>query len=1458
MHLTRKKTKSIYIGVSILLAALIICSCAISINDVLSLDSDVAQAASVGAGTASVLNLNEKGVAQDYFSSVITGGQNEYIYLGDNVSSTTKNTPGYLNTMHTGAVKWRVLSTTDTKYNSNGGTWLLWSDYMLGCGFYNPHHKSPYYTFWGNSMIRAKLNGGLYQSTVTNTSKPNYNQEVNVENSWFYQIFKVQEERASFVTATDYVTWNFSYEGAAVDGLGSYLKTTGIVGSSGNKYNSTIIDNANSNGANASIINTSVNEISSGDYLFLIDFEDVNNYLDYGFGDNGLVYAKAVDPNWISSEASGYFSDGNTTVSYMKEPTDVTVDYFLRSVGLWDNKSAAALGVDVVDGQCTTPYTDDGNGNIGIRPAFNFSPKSVIYATAADMSAVGSTFADVSSVNGGKPAYKVYLKTTGYKNYSDGTHSDLPKLTTTGSSVSIAKQGQSGSVVFLLADPSGNGEVKYQATASFNNGVATATLPGGVKAGDYVVTALFLDGNARGGQYAEIVTASYTGLTVPEKKGDDTQYYNGGSLDFKLSYVDTDVLDFNLTYLGLNAATTLPSDVSTVATDGEYKLTAKEVGKYTLKVKPKSGKYWYDGTAAEKEYVFYIKHKVSEPVFVDSSTASVTKTYNGSEQSAAISNYDKDLMDIKASSVADLTFDATASPPLFKATKAKTYYVVVDLKDTTLMEWSTVGDTSSKSLTFVIEKKKIAKPTLANSAETSKAYISQTTPVAFLLTNLSGYTDGEVEIDAPTSPSGASVDSSSLKAINVGTYNFTVKLKDTDNTEWSDASGGSLPYSISVTVTRKDVPIPSFVSGADKKTYNGNNQTFALTIDSAIEIKNIHQNVVTALEEKNAGEYTYTLNLKDTQNTQWQGTNADVSPKNISFTIEKKTLDITSFVCSKSGSTPSWEKGESGVTFTVVEDSIVGDTVKLKLYIEQGGNKSYDFAAIDETVAKTVTVTIPDYLAQGSYIIGVELADAASDNANGNYVLTSVQSHIRKTFVIKGQGLSLTEENMPWIYKYTDKDGIENSIAILPQAGTTARKAQLTYTGYEYEFAVNVEELTALGAEIDTSKGDDNGFSGDIKHTNATTVSLTVTVYWKPAAGYDGNGGSYTLTYDIEKAKYDLTNMKWDYTNPKEYNPLLNQTVKLIDLPEGLTISDADYSNNRFKPAGEYEAKVVAIQNSNDNYYTPSLTDKDTYIYGGNEFPWTLKWKIVPKKLTLNWVEKNSDNNDFVYWVVSGDEEERIDSYLFYQDGDYDSATGVATGAPIALSDIVVKNKEVHAYWVVAILKDTNNYEIESNKAKRFTVGSLKEIVRVELKDAQPFVYNGKPYGQDLKVLCDDNTLTSAHIVTKYYKDNVSDANILTEAPKDAGKYILVMSLQDGLENDYELIIKKIEFEIVKAKITAVWDTSGQIPVLSNLDDTLKDIIGYIYYDAEGNQLEDGAQLEVGKTYSVKAILKGD
>ncbi|MDE5756507.1 MAG: hypothetical protein K2I23_05385, partial [Clostridia bacterium] len=106
----------------------------------------------------------------------------------------------------------------------------------------------------------------------------------------------------------------------------------------------------------------------------------------------------------------------------------------------------------------------------------------------------------------------------------------------------------------------------------------------------------------------------------------------------------------------------------------------------------------------------------------------------------------------------------------------------------------------------------------------------------------------------------------------------------------------------------------------------------------------------------------------------------------------------------------------------------------------------------------------------------------------------------------------------------------------------------------------------------------------------------------------------------------------------------------------------------------------------------------------------------------------------------------------------------------------------------------------------------------------------------------------------------LTENQLKDELPTNARKYVILYSLKAEESVNYEIDAVCIQagFEIEKIKIKAVWNTDEEIPILSNLDDEVKDIIGYIYFDEEGNQLDEDATLEAGKSYKVKAILKGD
>ncbi len=623
MNRRLSKSKSLLVSASILLT-LAIAFCSIIGNFTRQGDKTVT-ATAVAPGTASVLNLNSGGEFVNNFNNALQGGQNEYIYLGDNFNDANGNTGA---NAHAGAIKWRVLAKNDTKYSN--GSILLWSDYMIGTNSYNLYYNNPYYAFWGTSNIRATLNGGQYLSTVNNTtSAPDLSQNIAIENSWFNQLFSAEEQK-NIKSSKDYVTKAWGYGTAK-----PFYKTTGIVGNGNSQYYSAVLGTTNGAAKYVTTSSSSVIETTAGDNLFLLDYYDINNK-EYGFGDNGLVYAKKVDSTWTESSAyyPGYDDNrGTITSNYLKITGDLATSYWLRSPGR--NSTSLSCAFYVASSGCVS--VPDVSSKIGIRPAFNFTPENVIYATTSDVSTNGETFAPVSSIIGDKPAYKVYLKSDYYVNYN--TTSGAPNISTSNGTVTVSKPGQSGKAIILLADKSGNGEVKYQATAEFNSsGVATATLPSGVKATNCSLTVLFVD-TIRGDNYSETVTGSYTNMMLDEPTKVST-VYTGSKLtlddvaDNQKQWYDSQHID--LTYTGGLI------DVDTYTVKAEIKSSYQSIVKF-------------EGTPdidkGETQYIRYFDFKI-ETRYIDFPTFEngeykLKHSYAGDQDiTYSLNSFDKNYIEV--------------------------------------------------------------------------------------------------------------------------------------------------------------------------------------------------------------------------------------------------------------------------------------------------------------------------------------------------------------------------------------------------------------------------------------------------------------------------------------------------------------------------------------------------------------------------------------------------------------------------------------------------------------------------------------------------------------------------------------------------------------------------------------------------------------------------------------------
>ena len=469
------------------------------------------------------------------------------------------------------------------------------------------------------------LNGGDY----INSSATAVDQNISDEDSLLYKMFN-EVEILNVVNTNNYETKLYSFN----PGVTRHI-ISNVVGSGIAQYTTSVINDVG--GTYANQVGTGLIEMTS-DKLFLLDYYDINN-ASYGFGDKDgsgslISYANKVSSAWNNdSDYWPALSDNRSLyVNYLDEP-----NYYLRSAGAYPSSGITSTVILAVwnGGGVDDPYA---NQSANIRPAFNFDPANVIYSTASNVMSNGATFVAVNTVNGTKPAYKVYLKTADYVNYNDNI-SSAPDITLSGNSVSITKTGQSGKAIILLADKSGNGEVKYQATAEFNGGVATATLPSGVDASGYSITVLFAD-EVRGDNYAESISASYT-ASVFKSPSDVSLTYTGNKFSID-DLSDSQKSWYNDQYIDITYPDGM-TDVGTHTVKAEIK-SAYQTGEVKFSGTPNTDK-------GETQYIRYFDFKIETryvdfPTF-DNGEYKLKRNYAGDEDiTYSLNSFDKNYIEV--------------------------------------------------------------------------------------------------------------------------------------------------------------------------------------------------------------------------------------------------------------------------------------------------------------------------------------------------------------------------------------------------------------------------------------------------------------------------------------------------------------------------------------------------------------------------------------------------------------------------------------------------------------------------------------------------------------------------------------------------------------------------------------------------------------------------------------------
>ena len=652
----------------------------------------------------------------------------------------------------------------------------------------------------------------------------------------------------------------------------------------------------------------------------------------------------------------------------------------------------------------------------------------------------------------------------------------------------------------------------------------------------------------------------------------------------------------------------------------------------------------------------------------------------------------------------------------------------------------------------------------------------------------------------------------------IGAYKATVKITNECNYELDK------DYDYEFSINAKEVNKPDV--GLKELTYNGEEQTFSvsgMSEDAVITVPSgsgmTYLESERKLSVKNAGIYRVTVSLADNGvATQWRG--GGTESYEITLTMKKATLRVDFH-----SDAWSWNSGIEKEIYIEDDRRSESDVLTYSL--------SYNDIAMDPsrivadgTNKKRTNITMPR-LANGNYTLRVTLNDTG-EGKNYNYAGGT------QTFSVTEREIEVNDSHITWYYtNYKIESGVEQQVT---NSGTVF---QVMYNGEKYTFKVKLDSYlqeNGVTAEYETNEGTAvNIFTAKVKLTS-TQGLLTKT--------------EFEFNWEIVKGKYDLSNVNWNYTDGMYKYGNRYYTVELQNLPTGLSVDPTTgYEDNSQKAVGSYTARVLEFVNADNNYITPNLNDDSTYI---GTFPKTLEWRIDKGTLTLEWGEEvKTDGNGatFKYKSVKGENADKIEGYKYYR---YVSGQ---KGEEVTLDSIEV-GEGIERYLVEAVLKESASKNYDATPISQiFVVGSNGEEVYIDLT-SEKYTYDGKAHGNELKIV-NDVDFTISRVTVKYYKESVSEENILEGAPKDAGRYVITLELSAEDEGYYYLRKSVIEYEIEKRKIVAQWDTSGKSPVLSEVSKEDKEAIEYEYYDGEGNLVEE-SQLEAGKTYTVKAKIKDE
>jgi hypothetical protein len=482
-------------------------------------------------------------------------------------------------------------------------------------------------------------------------------------------------------------------------------------------------------------------------------------------------------------------------------------------------------------------------------------------------------------------------------------------------------------------------------------------------------------------------------------------------------------------------------------------------GTYTIYIEPKPGMVWSDGTNTKKSVSWTISpKKLAKPYATTTNFA-----YDGAAKVLQVTGYDS----------ATMTQTGTTSE-----SAAGNYSVTYALKNKTNYTWSD-DTTANVVINWTIGAKKLTKP-----------YFFGHNPEYYIF----DYDGTELH---PFFSSAGSFDSTTMtksgteRAVNAGTYEITISLKDPVKYQWADGTTDDVV--LEWQINKRNIPKTS-ISGTGNYDYTGSTINVLL---SYLEADAKWFTISGTTSATDAGTYTVTFTLKDTQNTQWS--NNTTAPYSLAWKIISQTLtqeqsnltqDKTITYDGNNHTLAEAFSNWDATLFTAADvDLTEAGTYTVAVTLDSN-RKWYDQTAATKNVTVTVSPLLIDKpVATGAteFIYDGKVHRLTTSGFLGAYMNVDVPS------------AAFRVGNYQYVYSLKNptsvhwKDGTTADVVfnfqILPLKlpKPTATTSQFIYDGTEKNFLSYLENYDTNYLYVK---------SGTTKATNAGNYTLTIKIYF--------------------------------------------------------------------------------------------------------------------------------------------------------------------------------------------------------------------------------------------------------------------------------------------------------------------------------------------------------------------------